>query len=148
MNGDSVSVSSIVVQAVGKPNLRFRFHVRFWWKVQAKARRQYANNLCVKLLAHNHRMGEYGGIAAIASLEVFVTQNRHIRQARSWRAGLGAARRGGFLWRSVGVIEITAEHDSSPHQAKEVRCDHCVADLLRRSILHWKNVAVGTPEQI
>src|ERR1700733_1461327 len=143
MNGNSVSVSSIVVQAVGKPHLRFRFHVRFGWEVQAKARRQYANNLCVKLLARNHRMGEYGGVAAIPPLEVFVAQNRHIRQARSWRAGLGATRRSGFLWHSVSIIEITAERDSGAHQAKEVRCDHCVADLLGRSILHWKNVATG-----
>src|SRR5271156_3494504 len=143
MDGNSVSVSSIVVQAVGKPHLWRSFHVRFGWKVQAEARRQYANNLCVKLLVRNRRMREYGGIAAKAPLEVFVTQNHHIRQARSWRAGLGAARRGGFLRHSVSVIEITAERDSSAHQAKEVRCDHCVADLLGRSILHWKNVATG-----
>src|SRR5271156_1758821 len=143
MDGNAVSVSSIVVQAVGKPHLRFRFHVRFGRKVQAKARRQYANNLCVKLLARNHRMGEYGGVATIASLEVFITQNRHIRQARSWRAGLRATRRGGFLWHSVSVIKITTERDSSAYQAKEVRCDHCVADLLGRSILHRKNVATG-----
>ncbi|MGC1833342.1 MAG: hypothetical protein WA714_09800, partial [Candidatus Acidiferrales bacterium] len=91
MNGNSVSVSGIVVQAVGKPHIWRSFHVRFRWKVQAKARRQYANNLCVILPVRNHGMREYGGIAAIAPLEVFVTQDHHIRQARSWRAGLGAA---------------------------------------------------------
>src|SRR5216683_1224183 len=82
------------------------------------------------------------GIEAIAPLEVFVTEDGHDgKRGRRWDSRLGYARRWGWLWYSVCIREITAEHDLGSHYTKEVRGDHCGADLLWSSIFFEQDVA-------
>src|SRR6266480_1451904 len=143
MNGNSISIDGIVTQAVGDPNIRCRFHVRCGWEVQLKARSQHADNLRGKLPVSKHHLPKHSGIAAVAPLKIFVTQDRESRHAWRWSSGLGAGRQWWRLRYSVGVREITTERHLGSYQAKEVRCDHCETDLLGRSVLPLQDVAVG-----
>src|SRR5713226_1387979 len=142
MNGNAVSIGVVVTQAVRDPHFRHRFYVCRGREVQLKAGRQHAYNLGAKRSGGNHHLPKGTGIEAIAPLEVFVTEDGHDgKRGRRWDSRLRYTRRWGWLWYSVCIREITAEQDLGPHYTKEVRGDHCGADLLWSSIFFEQDVA-------
>src|SRR6266446_3140690 len=142
MNRNAVSIGVVVAEAVREPHFRDRFYVCRGREVQLKAGRQHAGNLGAKWSAGDEHLSEDIGIEAVAALEVFVTENGHDgKRGRRWGSRLGSGQWSGWLWHSVGVREIAAEHDFRSYQTKEVRCDHGGADLLGCSVLLQQDVA-------
>src|SRR5216684_3809096 len=108
-----------------------------------KLRGQHANNLRSKRPAVSHHLSKHSGIAAIAPLKIFVTQDGQSGHTWRWSSGLRSGRRWWGLRYSVSLREITTECDLGSHQPKEVRCDDCETDLFGRSVLPLKDVPVG-----
>src|SRR6266480_1536931 len=102
MNGNAVSIGVVIAEAVGEPNFWDRFYVCRGREVQLKAGCQHAHNLGAKWSVGNHHVSEDAGIEAVATLEVFVTEDGHDgKRGRRWGSRLGYARRWGRLRQSV-----------------------------------------------